>query len=395
MNASLYSPDEVGGADRWKKAAAWGFGGALNWCAQPTYQDPNVTARAVAYMKLAKDAARQFFLGVGLHKPHLPFQAPQEYFDLYPVGNVTLPKHRAFPKDAPPIAFRDNNGHPDVPSPWIPLPDQKTRDTRRAYMAAVSFMDAQLGVLLGALRELDLEPNTAVLFHGDHGWHLGEHGMWRKMTNFELATRVPLVIHVPWLPAAQGQRTSQLVELIDILPTLSELGGVQMPTNQTYDGVSLVPLINGSRTSIGKNSSFSQFARVPIGAPSPPLNNGSGLWVEDNEAGPRSGFYAMGHSMRTEQWRYTEWVRWNATGDGPAWDLPLIGRELYRHHNDLPGDFDHHEASNIAADPEQAQVVAGLQASLRNFFRRAECRNTLCSPEEERAAAAAQGMLPA
>ena len=103
----------------------------------------------------------------GLHKPHLPFSAPQWAYDLYPPAKVSLPSHPGFPVDAPPIAFHDNNGHPDVASPWIPLPDNRTRELRRAYMACVSFMDSQLGDILSELNALGLASNTVVAFHGD------------------------------------------------------------------------------------------------------------------------------------------------------------------------------------------------------------------------------------
>ena len=160
----------MGGSARWESAnQSGGFSAGLQGCAGPTYQDPNVTATAVQYMQLARNTSRPFFLAVGLHKPHLPFHAPSEYWDLYPAATASVPRHPAFPTDAPPIAFRDNGGRPDVPSPYLPLPPNRSRHIRRAYHAAVSFMDAQLGELLKALADLGLENNTAIVFHGDHG----------------------------------------------------------------------------------------------------------------------------------------------------------------------------------------------------------------------------------
>ena len=411
-NATHYAPEAVGGAARWDRAAkAGGFSAGLVGCAAPTMQDPNVTAAAIGYMRLARAQARPFYLAVGLHKPHLPFHAPQRFWDLYPPQNVTLPAHRTFPRHAPPIAYRDNDGRPDVPSPWLPLPDNRTRDIRRAYMAAVSFMDAQLGKLVAALDDLGLANNTAIVFHGDHGWSLGEHNNYRKMAVFELSTRIPLVVHVPWLPPARRvARSAQLVEAVDILPTVCELAGIPLPTNQSYDGVSLVPALDSAHQSVGaggvgtKNASFSQYARVlkdPGQAPAFPLTptaaNLSNMWI-DNAAGGanRSLFYAVGHSMRTARWRYTEWVRWNATADAPAWDLPLVGRELYDHEHDKVGDLDSAaEAVNVAGDDAHALIVANLSASLRYFFRVAQCTKTLCTPGEQAAARAAQGITTA
>lgn len=236
------------------------------------------------------------------------------------------------------------------------------------------------------------------------GWHLGERGSWRKMTVFELATRVPLAVHVPWLTRGHGQRSSQLVEMIDILPTLCELLRIPLPPNQTYDGVSLLPVLNQSDPTLtpprgtGKNSSFSQYARSfwskhPPGQ-APPANT-SLYWVHDEAAGGnRSTFFAMGHSVREQRWRYTEWVRWDGHADAPAWDLPLLGRELYDHSNDVIGDFDAYEGENLESDPAYAEVVARLSGALRYFFRVAECKKTLCSPSEVAIARAAQGLDP-
>ena len=399
VNASNYSPSQVGGETRYKHGVkSGGFSAGLQGCALPTYQDPNVTANAIAYMRAATEQQKPFYLAVGLHKPHLPFHAPKEFHDLYPDDQVSLPQYKTFPEGAPDIAFHDNNGHPDVPSPSIPLPDNRTRAIRKQYMAAVSFMDSQLGKLLQALEELHLVDNTAIAFHGDHGWQLGEHNTWRKMTVFELGTRVPLLIHVPWLPQSANRRSSELVEMIDLLPTLIELANLTLPTNQTYDGVSLVPaLTNGKNTTTRKNSSFSQYPRVLADHQAPPFplppDNHTLLWV-DNRAGsnPRNSFYAIGHSMRTDRWRYTEWVRWNASADSPAWDLPLVGRELYDHASDVIGDFDSYERVNLAGKAQYASEVDRLSGSLRYFFRDAECVKTLCSPEEVERALAAQGM---
>eukprot|EP00664_Eupelagonemidae_sp_cell27_P010406 gene10406-8738_t len=200
VNASQYAAAVVGGPARLKQVAAYGgFGGGLAWCQKPPWQDPNITARAQKYLEAASKSGEPFFLAVGFHKPHLPFQAPPEFFDLYPLEDVDMPVHKTFPTDAPSIAFHDTG---DSPSPWIPLPDWKIRETRRAYKAAISFMDSQVGALMGTLGDLGFAGNTVVLFHADHGWQLGEHGVWRKMTNFELGVRVPLIFRVPWAQRA-------------------------------------------------------------------------------------------------------------------------------------------------------------------------------------------------
>ena len=152
------------------------------------------------------------------------------------------------------------------------------------------------------------------------------------------------------------------------------------------------------------HASFSQYARVlkdpgqvpPFPAPPTPANV-SNMWI-DNAAGGanRSLFCAAGHSMRTARWRYTEWVRWNATADAPAWDLPLVGRELYDHQHDVVGDLDSAAgAVNLAGGAALVHVVGGLSSSLRYFFRVAQCTKTLCSPAEQATARAAQGITEA
>ena len=130
VDPSPYTADEVGGVKRLEYIEGMGgFGGGLMWCPKVPYQDLNITARAEQYMRIASAANKPFFLGVGLHKPHLPFQAPQEYFDKYPLDEVPLPLHKTFPVGAPSIAWHETM---DSPSPWIPLPDWKLRETRRA-----------------------------------------------------------------------------------------------------------------------------------------------------------------------------------------------------------------------------------------------------------------------
>ncbi len=214
------------------------------------------------------------------------------------------------------------------------------------------------------------------------------------MTTFEQGCRVPFLVHVPWLEGSHGKRSSQLVEMIDLLPTLVELAGLSLPTNQTYDGVSLVRVLDGSSTRTGKNSSFSQYPRLPKVLTANGTVNTSLLWA-DNRAGsgPRSDFYAMGHSVRTDTFRYTEWVLWDAARDQPNWELPLAGQELYLHAHDKIGDFDSYENVNLAKNEDYAAVVMELSGSLRYFFQNAECTSTLCSESELVRARAAQGIM--
>lgn len=167
VDPKQYSPDEVGGVQRQAYVeASGGFGGGLMWCPKVPYQDLNITARAEEYIQIAAKSEKQFFLGVGLHKPHLPFQAPQEWFDKYPLEEVPLPLHKTLGKGTPSIAWHETM---DSPSPWIPLPDWKLRETRRAYKAAISFMDHHIGTLRQSLANAGHAEDTAILYHADHG----------------------------------------------------------------------------------------------------------------------------------------------------------------------------------------------------------------------------------
>ena len=144
-----------------------------------------------------------------------------------PTKTLLLPKHRTPPAGMPDIAFHWTDGAaPGHQNPWTPVDDEATITARRNYLAAVTGMDRKLGVFLTALKDLGIENETAIIIHGDHGWHLGEQGAWRKFTNFELATRVPLIAKIPWLDTVD--RSDDFVELVDLLPSIAELAGIPL-----------------------------------------------------------------------------------------------------------------------------------------------------------------------
>ncbi|RKU29057.1 hypothetical protein C6499_09300 [Candidatus Poribacteria bacterium] len=258
----------------------------------------------------------QFFLAVGFEKPHLPFQAPKKYYELYMQQDFTLPPTSTLPSGAPAIANNSLRGlreYMDIPDEG-PLSDEKTLELIRAYAASTSYMDAQVGRVLQQLDTLGLSQNTIVVFLGDHGFHLGEHGTWRKNTLFEIALRSPMIISVP--PGQQSNRTDALVELVDLYPTLCD--ACQLPVPSELEGLSLMPVIE-EPTRLWKTAAFSQLSR----------------------AGKR------GRSMRTAQYRYTEW------GGNGKW-----GRELYDY------DADPDETVNIVNLSENTQLVAHLSEQL-------------------------------
>ncbi|MDM8007730.1 MAG: sulfatase [Phycisphaerae bacterium] len=301
----------------------------------PAWEDPDVAdndladgmvaEKAVETLRQLKD--KTFFLAVGFYKPHLPFIAPAKYFDLYPAAGVRLAANPFPPKDVPPVALHDFGelrAYSDMPKVG-PVSDAKARELVRAYQAASSFTDAQIGRVLDELDRLGLRDKTIVVVWGDHGWHLGEHGIWCKHSNFEIATRVAMIISAPRQKNA-GKTTAALSEFVDIYPTLCELAGLPLP--QGLEGTSLVPVMNDPDRS-WKKAAFSQYPRQK----------------------------AMGYSIRTDRYRYTEWAE---PGQEPA------GVELYDHQTDPA------ENVNIAGLAENKELVVKLSKMLKDGWNAAK-----------------------
>lgn len=262
-----------------------------------------------------RDPAKPFFLAVGFHRPHLPFVAPARFYDLYPLDKIALPDAPADDEADIPQAARNGSvpGYKNDASP------EQRRAAIRAYLATVSCVDAQAGYVLDALKQLGLEDKTIVIFAADHGWHLGEHGLWHKRSLFEESARVPLLISVPGMKSA-GRRSGSLVELLDLYPTLCDLCGIEPLA--VLQGRSLRPLLDDANAVI-HDAAFTEARR---GAKAE-------MW---------------GRSVRTTRWRYTEW---NEGRDG---------RELYDH------EADPHEYVNLADDPRHAATVSELGRLLRD-----------------------------
>lgn len=276
------------------------------------------TAGVNALAKRA-EAGNPFFLAVGFRKPHLPFCAPKKYWDMYPEDEIDLDDNPFRPKGAPDIALHEwgeLRAYYGVP-PTGPLSDDLARKLIRGYYACVSYIDAQVGRLIQALKDNGQWDNTIIALWGDHGFHLGDHGLWCKHTNFETAVHAPLIFRDPRSPG--GQRSSGLCEFVDIFPTLCDLADLPIPTN--LQGMSLAEAVAQGRSEI-KEAAFSQY--------------------------PRPG-NIMGYSMRTNRYRYTTWQQ---LGNGEQ-----VADELYDEHNDPV------EMNNIA--PEDKAEVARL-AELMN-----------------------------
>jgi iduronate 2-sulfatase len=341
---------------------------ANDYCEIDAFEDTLTVSQAIGHLRRAAADGAAFYLAVGLHKPHTPWQASPADFAAHSPSTIRLPLHPLPPIGMPPIAyhFSDAPAHPD---PWTPVASDGIRAARRAYRAAVTGMDRKLGRLLRELDETGLTRTTAVILNGDHGWSLGESGSWRKFTNFEAATRVPLIIRAPWLSSGSQRvrrRSSELVELVDLLPTIAELASVSLPPDETFDGVSLVPLLTEGGRSMAtwrdKPAAYSQYPRR-VTDPARPWH-GNGILTHG-----RDQFTHMGYSARTTEWRYTEWVAWNQSSLTPIWEN-VTARELYDHRGETtyPTNFDAGELENVVDRQEYAHVAANLSALVRGQF---------------------------
>ena len=271
------------------------------------FADFNIEKRGEELMDLLKKKGKPFFLAVGFHKPHLPFVAPKKYWDLYKRDQFKPWPFQKHSKYAPEFAFQPGwelRHYVDIPPKGL-VPIPKQLELIHGYHACVSFVDAQIGRLLDALKKEHLDKNTIIILWGDHGWHLGDHAMWCKHSNFEQATRAPLIIAAPGMPA--GQKSKSLVEFVDVYPTLCDLAGLPIPKN--LDGVSLVPVLKNPKQTV-KPFAVSQFHR----------NAPHGLKVE-------------GYALRNKRYRYVEWLK-NYKFTHVYNDSDIVARELYDYQTD-------------------------------------------------------------
>ena len=298
------------------------FGGTLSWYASPKrdeHHTDGLMAQDAEWVleRCAKQKDRPFFLAVGFFRPHTPYVSPQEYFELYPEKEM-------------PVVEGVKEDQADIPRPALAsykkeqdkLTDDLRRQCRQAYLASISFMDAQVGKVVAALDRLGLADNTIIVFTSDHGYHMGEHGLWQKQSLFEESSRVPLLIVTPKSPQA-GSVAKSPVSHVDLFPTLIELCGIKAPDN--LQGQSLAAMLKDP-SAVGRGWALTQVVR------------GGGM----------EGKRTFGFSLRTPRWRYTEW------------DEGRLGRELYDH------DADSRELANLADDPKHAKTVAELSKQLQS-----------------------------
>lgn len=209
--------------------------------ADDQYPDGQLARRAIGELRRLKQRDEPFFLAVGFYKPHLPFVAPKRYWDLYPFDSVQLPPNNFVPQDAPRESIHASGelrAYHGIPAQG-PVPEETGRRLIQGYYACVSFIDAQIGRVLDALRQEGLSDQTIVVLWSDHGWNLSEHTLWCKHSCYETSMKIPLIVRVPSLPG--GITTRGLTESIDLYPTLCELAGIPVPEH--VQGRSFVPLL--------------------------------------------------------------------------------------------------------------------------------------------------------
>jgi arylsulfatase A-like enzyme len=318
------------------------------------YIDGANTLQAIDILGQLKQKDQPFFFAVGIAKPHLPFVAPKKYWDLYQREDMPLAAFQEKSKNAVDMAYHnagEMRGYTDIPpltsftdqKPYgITLPVDKQKELIHGYYAAISYMDAQVGKLLNTLDSLGLTKSTIVVLWGDHGWHLWDHNLWCKHTNFEQATLAPLIIAAPGI---EPSKTHSQSEHIDIFPTICDLAGVSIPS--VLDGKSLVPVMKNPSASV-KEYSVSQYPR-------------SGSTAENERLGYADP-NAMGYSIRTKQYRYTIWMGNGYRSNKPFDQSLVIGTELYDYKKDPL------EKVNVVKVKKYKTVTAAMHTKMLAFL---------------------------
>jgi len=283
------------------------------------YCDGKTAIKAIDDLRRLKKLDKPFFLATGFLKPHLPFNPPKKYWDMYNLEDINLADNPFKPKDAPDASMHnwgELRAYAGIPKEGS-LPDELARTLIHGYYASVTYIDAQIGRLLYELDRLKLRDNTIVVLWGDHGWQLGEHSLWCKHCNYETSLHAPMIISAPG--GKGGQRTRALTEFVDIYPTLCELCGLPLPEH--LQGTSFVPLLQNPARN-WKKATFSRFHD--------------------------------GESVRTDRYLYTEYK--NDLGS-------VYARMLYDHQNDPK------ENVNISERPKNKELVARLSKMLNDGWK--------------------------
>ena len=304
------------------------------------YTDGAVTLQAIDILRELAQNDKPFFLAVGYDRPHLPFAVPLKYWEIYDSEEIPLAEFRKRARNSPAIAYHNSGElreYTDIPplatvphhEGGIGLPLDKQLELIHGYYASVSYIDALVGMLVEELQHLELSNNTIIVIWGDHGFHLGDHDLWCKHSNFEQAAWSPLIITAP---GYQNGKVSDVVELLDVFPTLCELSGIPVPEH--LEGVSLEPQIKNPEHQV-KEFAISQFPR---------------------------GEEIMGYSIRTERYRLTYWMTDGFRTDQPFNKKIIMAKELYDYQRDPL------ETRNMAGRLLYRRTERKMDAMIQNFF---------------------------
>ena len=329
-------------ADGWNTGPAWE---AANVHDTMYYDGAQNELTKKTLTRLAK-MDQPFYMGLGYFRPHLPFTAPKKYWDLYDKEKIPLAQNPDLPKNAPlhtmnsmyELQHYDGFHHIGHPTSSFRMNEDTARILKQGYYASVSYVDALMGDLFAHLKELGIYENTIIILWGDHGWKLGDHNSWGKMTNYNIDLRVPMIIRYP-NQEKRGIQTHAFTELIDMFPSLCELAGIEVPNYM--QGTSFVPLLKNPDLK-WKSAAFSQFHRRPkVSA---------------------DGKRYMGYSINTDNYHYIEWYDWfPKKGERVAFKMA----ELYDVINDPT------ETTNLAVEEKQAELMKELSIQLEKGWRNA------------------------
>ena len=296
------------------------------------YADGAMAIKSIELLNTFKNDEKPFFMTIGFHRPHLPFVAPKKYWDLYDRNTIEVAAYQKIAENSPSYAYHKSgelHNYSDIPADMDlknPLEMDKQRELIHGYYASVSYVDAQIGMVLDHLKTAGLAENTVVVLVGDHGWHLGDHGLWNKHTNFEQATRTPLIVFSPEM--TNSTSIDAPTELVDVFPTMCDYAGISIPEH--LHGQSLRPLISGEVSTL-KPVAISQY----------PRNN------------------LMGYTARSDRYRYTEWHKKGGIQEGIYEAKDIKDKELYDYVKDPL------ETKNLIDDPAYKEVVKEMRGYMK------------------------------
>lgn len=330
-------------ADGWNTGPAWEAAEVHD----TMYYDGAQTKLAKKTLTRLAKKDKPFYMGLGYFRPHLPFAVPKKYWDLYDPEQIPLANNQNVPENAPnhtmnsmyELRHYDGFNHIGHPQSTFRMSQDTSRVLKHGYYASASYVDALIGNLIAHMKNIGIYENTVIILWGDHGWKLGDHNSWGKMTNYNIDLQVPMIIRYP-NQENRGAQTFELTELIDIFPSLCEIAGIEVP--DYMQGTSFIPLIKNPERE-WKAAAFSQFHRRPRHS--------------------KDGKRYMGYSMNTKKYHYIEWYTWNSKTKtrGKLKNIELFDREN-----------DPNETVNIAAQKTLSKVIHRLSDQLNAGWKKAK-----------------------